>query len=108
MIAAKSRSQAHEAEMTLSIAEESALEERCLHMYHWGYPIRIDLLRGMAAAIVEDRERRGVEDASDVFERMIEYDTVSRRDRDENGKLKGSELRRIGKTGIRASCDDIL
>ena len=49
MSAAKSRSQAHEVEMTLTIAEESALEECCLHMHHWGYPIRIDILRRMAA-----------------------------------------------------------
>ena len=69
MSAAKSRSQAHEVEMTLTIAEKSALEECCLHMHHWGYAIRIDILRRMAAAIVEDRERRGVEDASDVFGR---------------------------------------
>ena len=52
----KTRSEAHEKEMNLTIAEEAALEELCLHVHQWGYPARLDLLRSMACAIVEDRE----------------------------------------------------
>jgi len=64
----KTRSEAHENDMTLTIAEEEALEEWYLHMHHWGYPTRLDLLR----SIVEDRERRNVECASDFFYRMLD------------------------------------
>jgi hypothetical protein len=77
----KSRSEAHENDMTLTITEEEALEEWCLHMHRWGYPTRLDLLRSMACAIVEDRERRNLECASDFFHRMLDPLTeVIRRD----------------------------
>ena len=52
----KTHSEAHEAQMVLTLNEEAALEEWCIHMHRWGYPIRLDILRGMAAAIVEDRK----------------------------------------------------
>ena len=64
----RTRSEAHEAEMVLTIAEEAALEEWCLVMYRWGSPVRLDILRCMAAAILEDRERRNIESASDFFQ----------------------------------------
>ena len=41
----QTRSEAHEAEMRLTIAEEAALEEWCLAMYRWGSPVRLDILR---------------------------------------------------------------
>ena len=63
----KTQSEAHENDMTLTIGEEEALEEWCLHMHRWGYPTRLDLLRSMACAIVEDRERRNLECAGDFF-----------------------------------------
>jgi hypothetical protein len=44
----------------LSPAEEMALKHWCLEMAKWGFPIRIDILRQMAAAIVIDRKRRNV------------------------------------------------
>jgi hypothetical protein len=40
----KARSEAHENDMTLTITEEEALEEWCLHMHRWGYPTWLDLL----------------------------------------------------------------
>ena len=52
MSAVKSQSQVHEGQMLLCISEEPALQEWCFHMHRWGYPIRLDLLGGMAAAIV--------------------------------------------------------
>ena len=65
-----------------------------------GISYKAYLLRGMAAAIVEDRERRCVEDASDFFERITEYNTPSLplRDRDDNNNLKGPDVERIGKS----------
>ena len=63
----RTRSAAHEVEMVLTIAEEAALEEWCLVMYRWGSPVRLDILRCMAAVILEDRERRSIESASDFF-----------------------------------------
>jgi hypothetical protein len=95
----KTRSEAHENDMTLTlliIAEEEALEEWNLHMHRWGYPTRFDLLRSMACAIVEDRERRNIECASDFFHRMLDLLTaVIRRDR--HGNLLGPNLDLIGK-----------
>jgi len=44
----KPRSQAHENDMTLTIAEEEALDEWCLHMHRWGYPTWLDLLQSVA------------------------------------------------------------
>ena len=64
----KSCSEAHASDMIFTIPEEAALEEWCLHMSFWGYPVRIDILRGKAAAVLEDRERRNIEDASDLFQ----------------------------------------
>ena len=57
----KTRSEAHEAEKVLTIAEEAALEEWCLVMYRRGSPVRLDIFRSIAAAILEDRERRNIE-----------------------------------------------
>ena len=53
--------------MVLTIAEEAALEEWCLVMYIWGSPIRLDMLKCMAAAILEDCERRNIESAPDFL-----------------------------------------
>ena len=49
-------SEAHEVEMVLTIAEEAALEGWCSMMYRWGSPVRLDTLRYMVPAILEDRE----------------------------------------------------
>lgn len=70
----KTRSQAHEKEMVLTVEEEKVLEEWCLqNMHGWGYQIRLDLLRNMACAIVEERERRNSESASDFRLRMLDH-----------------------------------
>ena len=68
----QTRSEAHEAEMALTIAEETALEEWCLVMYRWGFPIRLDMLKFMAVAVLEDRKRRNIESASDFFNRIMD------------------------------------
>ena len=92
----KTQSEAHKNNMTLTIGEEEALEEWCLHMHRWGYPTRLDLLRSMACAIVEDRERRNLECAGDFFLRMLDPMTaVERRDRSRN--LIGPDLDLVGK-----------
>ena len=62
-----------EAEMVLTIAE-AALEEWCLVMYRWGSPIRLDMLKCIAAAILEDRERRNIKSAPDFFNRLMDSD----------------------------------
>jgi len=54
----KTRSEAHENDMTLTIAEEEAPEEWFLHMHRRGYPTRLDLLRSMACAIAVLRHDR--------------------------------------------------
>ena len=56
--------------MTLTIAEEKALNEWPLHVHRWGYRTRLDLPRSMAYAIVEDWERRNLECAGDFFLRI--------------------------------------
>ena len=66
------RSEAREAEMALTIAEEAALEEWCLVMYRWGSPVRLDIFGGMAVAILDDRERRNIESAPDFFKRIMD------------------------------------
>ena len=53
--------------MVLKIAEEAALEEWCLVVYRWGSPIQLDMLKYMAAAILEGRERRNIESAPDFL-----------------------------------------
>ena len=53
--------------MVLRVAEEAVLDEWCLVMYRWGFPVRIDILRCMATAILEDRERRNIESTPDFF-----------------------------------------
>jgi len=93
----KTRSQAHENDMVLTIAEEEALEEWCLHMHRWGYPTRLELLRSMACAIVEDRQRRNLECASDFFLRTLDPTTAVER-RDRSGNLIGPNLELVGKT----------
>ena len=70
----QTRSEAHEAEMVLTIAEEAALEEWCLVMYRWGSPIRVDMLKCMAAAILEDRERRNIKSAPGFFNQLMDSD----------------------------------
>jgi len=52
----KTRSEAYADDMIFTIPEKAALEEWCLHMSFWGYPVRIDIIRGMAAGVFEDRE----------------------------------------------------
>lgn len=94
----KTRSEAHAGDMIFTIAEEAALEEWCLHMSFWGYPVRIDMLRGMAAAVLEDRERRNIEDASDFFQRIQTPDEDHPFERrDSNGNHHGPDLSVIGK-----------
>ena len=68
----QTHSEAHEVEMALKIAEETALEEWCLVMYRYESPIRLDMLKCMAAAVLEDRERRNIESASDFFNRIMD------------------------------------
>ena len=58
--------------MVLTIAEEAALEKWCLVMYRWEYPIRLDMLKCMAAAILDDHERRNIESAPDFFTRIMD------------------------------------
>ena len=53
--------------MVLRIAEGAALEEWFLVMYRWGFPVQIDILRCMATAILEDRERQNIESTPDFF-----------------------------------------
>ena len=60
--------------MVLTIAEETALEEWFLVMYRWGSPIRLDMLKCMAAAILEDRERRNIKSAPDFFNQLMDSD----------------------------------
>jgi len=93
----KTRSEAHENDMTLTIAEGEALGEWCLHMNRWGYPTRLGLLRSMACAIVEDRQRRNLKCAADFFIRMLDPMTAVQR-RDRSGNLIGPNLDLVGKT----------
>jgi hypothetical protein len=93
----QTRSEAHEAEMVLTIAEEAALEEWCLVMYRWGSPVRLDILRCMAAAILEDRERRNIESAPDFFKRIMDPDLQSLcTSLDAEGNIKAPDISRIG------------
>ena len=72
----QTHSEAHEAEMALKIAEETALEEwPCDVLYRCGSPIRLDMLKCMAAAVLEDLERRNIESASDFFNRIMDLAT---------------------------------
>jgi len=94
----KTRSESHAGDMILTIPEEAALEEWCLHMSFWGYPVRIDILWGMAAAVFEDRERRNIEDASDFFQRIQSPDKDHPFERrDFKGNYHGLDLSVIGK-----------
>ena len=43
-------------------------------MYRWGSPIRLDMLKCIAAAILEDRERRNIKSAPDFFNRLMDSD----------------------------------
>ena len=92
----QTRSEAHEAEMRFTIAEEAALEEWCLAMYRWGSPVRLDILRCMAAAILEDRERRNIESAPDFFKRIMDPDLRDCTSLDVEGKIKAPDTSRIG------------
>lgn len=47
--------------MRLTVAEETVLEEWCLVMYRWGSPVWLGIFKCMAAAALEDRERRNTE-----------------------------------------------
>ena len=67
----KAQSEAHKNNMTLTIPDRGALEKWYLHMHWWGNPTRLGLLRSMACAIGEDRERRNLECAGDFFIRML-------------------------------------
>lgn len=57
--------------------EELALKIWCLDVAKWGFPVRIDLLRQMAAAVVIDHKRRNVLDASDAFHTILIHDSTS-------------------------------
>ena len=82
--------------MRLTIAEEAALEEWCLAMYRWGSPVRLDILRCMVAAILEDRERRNIESAPDFFQRIMDPDLRDCTSLDVEGKIKAPDTSRIG------------
>ena len=41
--------------MVLAIVEEAALEEWCLAMYRWGYPVRLNVWRQQYSKIVSGR-----------------------------------------------------
>ena len=43
-------------------------------MYRWGFPVRIDILRCRATAILEDRERRSIGSTPDFFSRIMDPD----------------------------------
>ena len=94
----KTHSEDHAGNMIFTIAEEAALEEWCLHRSFWGYQVRIDILQGMAAAVLEDREQLNIEDASDFFQRIqsLDEDYPFQR-RDSKGNYHGPELKAIGK-----------
>ena len=98
----KTRSEAHENDITLTIGEEETLKEWCLDMDQWGHPTRLELLRSMACAIVEDRERRNLECAGDFFLRMLDPMTVVER-RDRSGNLIGPNLDLVGKNWYKRS-----
>ena len=55
----QTRSEAHEAEMRLTIAEEAALEEWCLAMYRWGSPVRCHACRWGLALGQSQRQEGG-------------------------------------------------
>jgi len=61
----------------LAPAEEIALKIWCLDMAKWGFPVRLDLLRQMAAAVLIDRKRRNILDASDAFETILDEGSIS-------------------------------
>jgi hypothetical protein len=65
------KSQSATTQQLLSPSEENALKHWCLEMAKWGFPIRIDILRQMAAAIVIDRKRRNLWDAADAFQSIL-------------------------------------
>ena len=69
-------------------------------MHRWGYPIRLDILRGMAAEIVEDRKLQNIEEAADFFQRIAGPMCASRRDTD--GILRGRDPNAIGKNWHKA------
>ena len=63
--------------------------------YRWGSPVRLDILRCMAAAILEDRERRNIESASDFFKRIMEPNLQGSgfcMSLDTEGKIKAPEI----------------
>ena len=94
----QSRSEAHEAEMVLTIAEEAALEEWCLVMHRWGSPVRLDVFRSMAVAILEDCERRNIESAPDFFKQIMDPDLRSLcTSLDAKGNIKALDIPRIGR-----------
>ena len=95
----KTRSEAHEAEMVLTIAEEAALDEWCLVMYRWGSPVRLDIFKGMAAAILEDREWQNIESAQYFFKRIMDPDLQlagGLRGLDAEGNIKAPDISCIG------------
>ena len=61
----------------LAPAEEIALKVWCLDMAKWGFPVRLDLLRQMAAAVLIDRKRRNILDASDAFDTIMDTESIS-------------------------------
>ena len=96
----QTRSEAHEADARgayITIAE-AASEEWCLLTYRWGSPIRLDILRCMAAAILEDRERRNLESAPDFFNRIMDPNLHASgpcTSLDAGGKIKAPDISRI-------------
>ena len=43
----------------------------CYVEYRWGSPVQLDILRCVAAAILEDHERRNLESAPDFHNRIM-------------------------------------
>ena len=58
--------------MVLTISGEADLEEWRPVMYRWGSPVRLNILRYMATAILEDREWRNIESAPDFLKRIMD------------------------------------
>ena len=52
---AQNRHEAHADQQKLPPSVEQALEDWCKHLDDWGFPPQIDLLRGMANALAQQR-----------------------------------------------------
>jgi len=62
------RGKAHESQQLLTSAEELALRNWILQMASWGFPVRIDHLKQMAAAVLCERGLRNILSVYDFFD----------------------------------------